>query len=62
MASSMQFIKGIEEPTVPDVKLTRSRDGSSGVGACRALLNAWLLVQFAAVFTSPSELFVKGWS
>lgn len=33
MASSMQFIKGIDEPTIPDVKLTRSRDGSSGTGA-----------------------------
>lgn len=35
MASSMQFIKGIDEPTIPDVKLTRSRDGSSGTGALR---------------------------
>lgn len=33
MASSMQFIKGIDEPTIPEVKLTRSRDGSSGIGA-----------------------------
>ena len=30
MASSLQFIKGVEEPSVPDVKLTRSRDGSNG--------------------------------
>lgn len=30
MASSIQFIKGIKEPSVPDVKLTRARDGSSG--------------------------------
>ncbi len=34
MASGMQFIKGIDEPTIPEVKLTRSRDGSSGTGAC----------------------------
>merc|ERR1712178_574645 len=27
---SIQFIKGVEEPTVPDVKLTRSRDGGQG--------------------------------
>jgi hypothetical protein len=32
MASSMQFIKGIDEPTIPEVKLTRSRDGASGTG------------------------------
>lgn len=32
MASGMQFIKGIDEPTIPDVKLTRSRDGASGTG------------------------------
>lgn len=31
--SSMQFIKGIDEPVIPEVKLTRSRDGSSGIGA-----------------------------
>lgn len=37
MASSMQFIKGIDEPTIPDVKLTRSRDGSSGTGALPGL-------------------------
>jgi photosystem II protein len=28
--TSMQFIKGREESCVPDVKLTRARDGSSG--------------------------------
>lgn len=28
----MQFIKGIDEPCVPDIKLTRSKDGSNGVG------------------------------
>ena len=33
MASSIQFIKGIKEPTVPDVKLTRARDGSSGTAS-----------------------------
>lgn len=31
-AASMQFIKGIEEPCVPEVKLTRARDGSTGTG------------------------------
>ena len=33
MASSIQFIKGVKEPTVPDVKLTRARDGSSGTAS-----------------------------
>lgn len=39
-ATSLQFIKGVVEPSVPDVSLTRSRDGSSGVATF--------------VFTSPS--------
>merc|ERR1711963_356590 len=30
MAATMEFIKGIKEPCIPDVKLTRARDGSSG--------------------------------
>lgn len=29
--ASIQFVKGLEEKVVPDVKLTRARDGSSGV-------------------------------
>ena len=33
MASSIQFIKGVNEPTVPDVRLTRARDGSSGTAS-----------------------------
>lgn len=28
--ASLQFVKGIVEDCIPDVKLTRSRDGSSG--------------------------------
>ncbi|KAH7432647.1 hypothetical protein KP509_07G032000 [Ceratopteris richardii] len=27
----LQFIKGVDEQTVPDVSLTRSKDGSNGV-------------------------------
>ena len=30
-ASSIQFVRGLEEKVVPDVKLTRAKDGSSGV-------------------------------
>lgn len=29
-AAKIEFIRGLEEKTVPDVKLTRARDGSSG--------------------------------
>lgn len=29
----MEFIKGIKEPCVPDVKLTRSRDGGQGTAS-----------------------------
>nr|YP_009315030.1 Photosystem II protein W [Scinaia undulata]SCW23485.1 Photosystem II protein W [Scinaia undulata] len=31
----IQFIKGINESVVPDVKLTRSRDGSTGTATFR---------------------------
>ena len=30
MAANIEFIKGVKEPCIPDVKLTRSRDGSQG--------------------------------
>nr|YP_009294341.1 photosystem II protein W [Palmaria palmata]AOM67781.1 photosystem II protein W [Palmaria palmata] len=40
----IQFIKGIDETVVPDVKLTRSRDGSTGTATFRftnpVILNA----------------------
>ncbi|PNW77524.1 hypothetical protein CHLRE_10g440450v5 [Chlamydomonas reinhardtii] len=29
-AASLQFIKGVAEPTVPEVRLTRSRTGANG--------------------------------
>lgn len=29
-AATIQFVRGLEEKVVPDVKLTRARDGSSG--------------------------------
>ena len=29
-AASLQFIKGIEEPTIPEVRLSKSRTGASG--------------------------------
>jgi photosystem II protein len=30
MEAKIQFIKGIDEKVLPDVRLTRSRDGSTG--------------------------------
>lgn len=30
MPAAIQFTRGIDEPVVPDVRLTRSRDGQSG--------------------------------
>ena len=30
-AAYIEFIIGVPEPTIPDVKLTRSRDGTTGV-------------------------------
>lgn len=48
MAAKIEFIKGVEEPTIPDVKLTRSRDGASGV--------ATFLFQNPTVFEASSEV------
>uniref|UniRef100_A0A6U3VPY7 Photosystem II reaction center Psb28 protein n=1 Tax=Ditylum brightwellii TaxID=49249 RepID=A0A6U3VPY7_9STRA len=33
--AAIQFIKGLEEKDVPDIKLTRARDGSSGIATFR---------------------------
>ena len=30
MASAIQFFRGVDEPVVPDIRLTRSRDGRTG--------------------------------
>jgi photosystem II protein len=30
-AAEIQFVKGLEEKVIPDIKLTRARDGSSGI-------------------------------
>ena len=43
----MQFIRGVEEPTVPEVKLTRSRDGGQGT--------ATLYFEKPAVFENTGE-------
>lgn len=35
MSATIQFSRGIDEQTIPDVRLTRSRDGSSGTATFR---------------------------
>ena len=34
-AATIQFVKGLDEKCIPDVKLTRARDGSSGTATFR---------------------------
>lgn len=48
MAASLEFIQGIQEPTIPAVKLTRSRDGSSGI--------ATFVFDSPAIFEASSEM------
>lgn len=47
-AASLQFIKGFDEPSVPDVKLTRSKDGTSGT--------ATFVFDAPSIFESSEEL------
>ena len=35
MTARIQFIKGIDEKVLPDIRLTRSRDGSTGTATFR---------------------------
>ena len=30
MGAAIQFFRGVDEPVVPDIRLTRSRDGRTG--------------------------------
>lgn len=47
-ASRIEFIRGIEEPTIPDVRLTRSRDGASGT--------ATFVFENPSIFEASGEL------
>eukprot|EP00898_Chlorokybus_atmophyticus_P001057 jgi/Chlat1/1952/Chrsp157S00784 len=47
-STTIQFIRGIDEPCIPDVRLTRSRDGSNG--------SAIFLFDQPAVFEAAGEL------
>ena len=49
---SLQFITGLDEMAVPDVKLTRSRDGSNG--------QAIFVFQNPSVFENDSEVVQSG--
>ena len=48
MAADIQFIKGINEPSIPDVNLTRSRDGTNGT--------ATFVFRTPSIFEASSEL------
>ncbi|GMH43180.1 hypothetical protein BSKO_11102 [Bryopsis sp. KO-2023] len=48
MKTGMEFIRGVEEPCVPDVRLTRSKDGSNGT--------AFFTFQNPNVFEASSEM------
>jgi hypothetical protein len=47
-AASMQFIKGIDEPTVPEVSLRRARTGTSG--------SAVMMFDNPSIFQASGEL------
>lgn len=47
-AATIEFIRGVEEPSVPDVRLTRSKDGGSGT--------ATFVFAEPSIFEASSEL------
>ncbi|CAD6235012.1 unnamed protein product [Miscanthus lutarioriparius] len=47
-AQAIQFIRGTDEQTIPDVRLTKSRDGSNGVAS--------FMFEQPSVFDSSAEL------
>ena len=47
-AASLEFVRGVKEDAVPDVKLTKSRDGSSGT--------ATFLFESPSVFEAGSDI------
>ena len=48
----MQFVKGVDESVVPEVKLTRSRDGSNGV--------ATFIFMKPTIFNNDADIIQKG--
>ncbi len=48
----MQFVNGVDETVVPEVKLTRSRDGSNGV--------ATFIFQNPTIFDNDADVIQKG--
>mmetsp|Transcript_15243 Transcript_15243/g.38777 ORF Transcript_15243/g.38777 Transcript_15243/m.38777 type:complete len:198 (+) Transcript_15243:235-828(+) len=49
---TLEFVIGVEESVVPDVKLTRSRDGSNG--------QATFVFENPTIFENDSEIVAKG--
>lgn len=47
-AADIQFIRGVNEPSVPEVKMTRSRDGTNGT--------ATFIFDTPSIFEASSEL------
>lgn len=47
-AAALQFIRGVDEPTVPEVKLSRSRTGSTGT--------ALFIFDAPSIFQASGEL------
>jgi len=43
MEANIQFIKGLDEKVLPDVRLTRSRDGSTGTATFRLKIRTYLI-------------------
>jgi len=52
IACVMQFVKGVDEAVVPEVKLTRSRDGSNGV--------ATFIFMKPTIFDNDADVIAKG--
>ncbi|QDZ24945.1 photosystem II reaction center protein Psb28 [Chloropicon primus] len=51
-ACVMQFVRGVDEAVVPEVKLTRSRDGSNGV--------ATFIFMKPTIFDNDADVVAKG--
>ena len=62
METKIQFIKGFDEKVLPDVRLTRSRDGSTGTATFR-FKNPNILdknTDFYKIFITNPQLEIKG--
>ena len=64
MIAHIQFIKGIDEKILPDIRLTRSRDGSTGTATFR-FKNANVLDKSLALNGEITAIYImkspEGW-